>query len=148
MWFGKPEQGYWVSLLQRTGAVGHLDLKFRNSGGDAGSDTEAASPEARRFTIHPLRISSCPSAGLARASRRSPYLHGKGAGRSCRQCTYLLGPADEASLALISDVSQQTPPSADIARKHDGQGMCSRLTYLSAPRFAHAAPDGVPTWVR
>ena len=47
---------------------------------------------------------------------------------ACRQCTYLLGPADEASPALISDVSQQTPPHADIARKYDGQSMCSRLT--------------------
>jgi hypothetical protein len=49
---------------------------------------------------------------------------------ACRQCTYLLGPADDASPALISDVSQQTPPRADIARKHDGQGMCSRLTFI------------------
>jgi hypothetical protein len=49
---------------------------------------------------------------------------------ACRQCTYLLGPADEASPALISAVSsQQTPPRADIARKHDGQGMCRRLTF-------------------
>ena len=71
---------------------------------------------------------------------------------ACRQCTYLLGPADEASPALISAVSQQTPPRADIARKHDGQGMCSLMQppYIcpSAPRFAHAAPDGVPTRVR
>jgi hypothetical protein len=47
-----------------------------------------------------------------------------------RQCTYLLGPAYDASPALIPAVSQQTPPRADIARKHDGQGMRSLLTFI------------------
>jgi hypothetical protein len=49
---------------------------------------------------------------------------------ACRQCTYLLCPAHDASPAFISDVSQQTPPRADIARKYDGQRMCSRLTFI------------------
>jgi hypothetical protein len=50
--------------------------------------------------------------------------------KACGQCTYLLGPADDASPALISKVSQQMPPRADLARKHDGQGMRSRLTFI------------------
>jgi hypothetical protein len=48
-----------------------------------------------------------------------------------RQCTYLLGPAYEASPALIAAVSYQTPPRADIARKHDSQGMRSPRTFIS-----------------
>jgi len=49
---------------------------------------------------------------------------------ACRQCTYFLGPAYDASPALIPAVSHQTPPRADIARKHDGKGMCSLRTFV------------------
>src|SRR6266481_7036248 len=50
--------------------------------------------------------------------------------KACHQCAYLLGPAYDASPALIAAVSHQTPPRADIARKHDGQGMRSLLTLI------------------
>src|SRR5216684_4560266 len=94
---------------------------------DIGREREVPD-DAARLKI-PLGINEGPS-GVAIQLLKFPHRPSEQepTEEACRQCTYLLGPTYDASPALIAAVSQQTPPRADIARKHHGQGMCSLLT--------------------
>src|SRR6266851_3336759 len=96
---------------------------------DIGREREVPD-DAARLKI-PLGINEGPS-GVAIQLLKFPHRPSEQepTEEACRQCTYLLGPTYDASPALISAVSQQTPPRADFARKHDGQGMCRRLTFI------------------
>jgi len=68
-----------ASFTTLSGAAAYKGLKCRRSCDS--SAKQSGEPGGPPLHHSPLRISSCRSAGLAQASRRSVYLHGRGADR-------------------------------------------------------------------